>query len=48
MNMLMCLSACALFPNKQLASLFSISMWKFLSTQLMGQGLVAGPWWSSS
>ena len=45
--MLMCLSACALFPNKQLASLFSISMWKFLSTQLMGQGLITGPWWSS-
>ena len=33
-----------LLINTLLASLLSISMWKFISTQLMGQGLVTGHW----
>ena len=34
-------------PNTQTLNLFlllSISMWKFISMQLMGQGLVSGHW----
>ena len=32
-----------------LSSLLSLSMWKFISTQLTGKDLVTGhrPWWSS-
>ena len=35
---------CFLLMNTLLASLLSISMWKFNSTQLTGQGLVTGHW----
>lgn len=31
-------------PNKHFVSLFSISIWKFISKQLMGQGLVTDHW----
>ena len=42
----MCLSTCALFLliNNFLPSLLSISMRKFTSTHLMGQGLATGHW----
>ena len=30
--------------NTLVVSLFPISMWKFILTQLAGQGLVTGPW----
>ena len=33
-----------LLINTSLASLLSVSMWKFISTQLMGQGLVTYHW----
>ena len=33
-----------LLINALLASPLSISMWKFISTQLTGQGLVTGHW----
>ena len=40
------LSMCTLFLliNTLLVSLLSISMWKFISIQLMGQGLITGYW----
>ena len=38
-----CLSIHMFFlPNKQFVSQLFISMWKFISTQLMGQGFVTG------
>ena len=39
-------SHCTLFPpNKHFYSLhYFVSMWKFISTQLTGQGLVTGHW----
>ena len=33
-----------LLINTILVSLSSVSMWKFISTQLMGQGLITGHW----
>ena len=45
-----CLSACTLFPsNKHITCFTPVSMCKFISTQLTGQGLVTGHWpWRSS
>ena len=41
----MCLSTRTLFPpNKHFVSLLSVSLWKFISTKLKGQGLATGCW----
>ena len=47
LNPPVCLSTRTLFSlliNTSLVSLLSVSLWQFLSTQLMGQDLVTGHW----